>query len=543
MAVTDVIMGALKRYFGTESRNQLIWLLNESAKWQPKNFKPEVATRIKYLDKNMKPDLLKVLKSEFENTWEHMQRSTVTLPIVAHIVTKKATVFEGSGRFFLVDPNTRKEIDVENPEAQAFQDMINDSLVWMALNRADEITELTHSAALKVWWDNDHVTVSTFTPNLVDIVPDPDRELDPYSARAVLFQRTGVDGIRSAARHEVWGARDPTTASAVDAFGRPLFDPTIHFITDGKTSWAVNEGDVNPFKDENKRSILPYAWLTDNREGLYKLGGDNLVEINRIVNWGLTYLHHGMNWMSLGIPVFEKDPGSNVKLPQNRIISPKHALALPPNVRFSFVRNDIDLGAITNTYELFMKYHAMMSGIDPANLSVDQGQARSGFAIKLEMSGLESHRKKMIPLYKPNVIHLLNVMIIVHNYYAKAAKKSLIPTALVPDWSPGEMEAGPVDFIEIGNRYEKEIEYNISTVDDWAAEVHGVDRATAAKMVDENAKRNAEVMSKGTRFPDDVSAAAGAAGIRDLTVDADTIKTPEEEKAQNTIADLVDGGE
>jgi hypothetical protein len=525
------------------SQDQLTKLLTESAKWQPQGYKPEIATRMRYLDGNMRDDLLEVLKAEFENTWEHMQRSIVSLPMVSHIISKKATVFEGSGRFFLVDPN-KEEIDADSDEAQAFQDMINESLVWMALKRADEVVELAHSAALKVWWDNDHVTVSTFNPNLVDILPDPNRELDPYNARAVLFQRTGIDGIRSAARHEIWGAEDQETASDIDAYGQPIFDPTVHFISDGKNSWSTNENNENPFKDPaTGRSIYPYAWLVDNRDSLYKSGGNHLVEMNRIVNWGLTYLHHGMNWMSIGIPVFEKDPGSNVKLPQNRIVSPKHALALPANVRFSFVRNEINLGAITNTYELLMKYHAMMSGIDPANLAVDQGQARSGFAIKLEMSGLEKHRAMKIPLYKPNVIHLLNVMIIVHNYYAELAGKTKIHEDFEPDWSPGEMDAGPVDFVELGNRYEKEIEFNVSSIDDWTAAVHGVDKPTAQKMVDENAERNAEILKKGTRFPDEPeAAAAGAESIRRLTtLDTEAIETPEETAAQAGVAGLVGG--
>ncbi len=519
---TGIVMKVLQRFFGTESKTQLNWLLAEAAKWQPKGYKARVKNRLDYLDGNMRNDLLAVLQEEFEATWTHMQRSIITLPIVAHIIKKKSTVFEGNGRYFLVDKKTREEIKPDDKAALAWSDIIRESLVEMALKRSDQVTEQNHSAGLKVWWDKDHVTVSAFTPDKVDIVVNPARELDAYSARAVLFERTGAGGLRDNSRFEVWGDADPTLPKPKEGFDSRTYEPTIHFITDGKNTWAVNDKDENPFKDDDGKAVVPFAWLTDNRESLYRLGGDHLVAMNRIVNWGLTYLHHAMNWMSLGIPTFEKNAGSNAKLPENRIVSPKHALALPPDVKFSFIRNDIDLGAITSTYELMMQYHAMLSGIDPANISVKQFSAKSGFAIKLEMSGLGKHREMKIPLYRPNVIHLMRIIKIVHNYYAPKAKKEKIPDHLDPDWSPGEVDAGPIDYIQLGQRYQDEIEYNVSTVDDWAADVHGVDKQTAKGIVEKNTARNAETVGKSARFPDEPTGGGRAVDeIKKLTAGGD----------------------
>lgn len=524
-------MRVLARFFGKESQTQLNWLVTESGKWKPKGYKEKVAIRINYLDGDMRNDLLAVLQEEFEATWTHMQRSIVTLPMVSHIIRKKSTVFEGNGRFFLVDKKSREEVKIDDKAALNWADIIRESLVEMALKRADQVTEQNHSAGLKVWWDKDHVTVSAFTPDKVDIVVNPARELDAYSARAVLFERTGAEGLRDNSRFEVWGDANPALEKPEEGFDAREYEPTIHFITDGKNTWPVNEKDENPFKDDNGKAVVPFAWLTDNREALYKLGGNHLVEMNRIVNWGLTYLHHAMNWMSLGIPTFKRQPGSNTKLPQNRIVSPKHALALPADVEFSFVRNDINLGGITDTYELLMKYHAMMSGMDPANMSVEQFSAKSGFAIKLEMAGLEKHREMKIPLYRPNVIHLLRIIKIVHNYYAPKAKKEKIPDHLDPDWSPGEVDAGPIDYIELGKRYTEEIEFNVSTVDDWAADVHGVDKQTAQGIIEKNAARNAETVGKSARFPDEPTAADRAADeIKKLTAGGED--TPPEDEPE-----------
>jgi hypothetical protein len=495
-----------------ERLTNLTFILEQAKKWRPDNYTVEIPRRVSYIDKDMRSDLLLILQHEFEKTWEDMKYQTVMLPIAFHIVNRKSQTFRGKGaRFFLKTRSDKKEVLAEDPVSQAFADLIIDSQVKIALRRVDQVVEGCHNAAAKVWWNQNHVRVSTFTPDKVFIAVNPRRDWDPYSAYAVAFERPGWEGLSDEPRFEIWGTRDHTVADEKDALGQKIFHPTLHYVMNKKRDWPINEGDKNPFVDPySNKPMYPFTWFSDNTERVYTKGGDDLVELNRNTNLGLTYLNHGMSWGMIGIPVYEREPGSQSKLPATRLMSPKHALELPPDIKFRWERDNVQTEPFTTYYEMLIQYHALMNNLSPKSISISEGLPQSGIALRIEFNNLVQYQTEKAELMRPHVIDLLTKMIVVHNYYAKAAKLDPIPLdKYEPEWEAGQLDTGPVDYVELGERYKNEIEYNVSSVDDWAAALHGVDKAEARKLVEANAKRNADIKKAGRPTMTDEEIAIG----------------------------------
>jgi len=309
----------LKRKLHMEETKNVEWMLAEADKWReptgPK-YREEIGRRRNYLDGEMKADGLVLLKQEFPKTYEQMRYKMLQYPVAKHIWTKKAHVFGGKGeRFYLVDANKgMEEIPSDSAPALDYAYLNESSENPTVTKGIDRALESMHCCAVRPTWSRDHIEDNIFDPDKCHIVVNPDHDNDPYAARAVLFERTGEDGVNDTEpRYEVWGARDPVIAAERDSEGQRLFRPDMHFITSAHDQWRVNEHDENPYRDRHTGEVAyPFTWYRDNRRSIYEKGGDDLVELTRVINMGLTYLHHNMIWQMAVLPVTEQPQGGGL---------------------------------------------------------------------------------------------------------------------------------------------------------------------------------------------------------------------------------------
>ena len=503
----------VKNWLSGTERDQARWIKDEADKWresgESRSYREEISRRREYLDGDMESDALALLKREFQKIWPEMRYKMVLWPMVKYIIQKKAQVFRGVGaRFYLKDPKQGEEIDSASTEAQSFNAMMESGMVESQLVEIDRTEELMYACAAKIGWDVDHLDINIYDPDKIHIAVNGERENDPYSAFAVSFERSGYDGITSTPRYEVWGYRDPKIAADTDQDGARIFHPTLHYMSTSEGGRQVNEFDANPFIDRrNGKPMYPFTWFRGHKRCIYKLGGDDLVRFSRVLNLGMTYLNHNMSWQMAAIPTFEVTPGQNIsaldKIKKIIMASPQHAATLPPGVVLKFARPDVVLGPFMDVYQVLVQYYALMNHLSPKSIDVQGGLPQSGIALKIEMDGLNKYREDRIRALRPHVIDFINRCIVVWNYYAPKLRAGWkkIPDGLVVGWDPGRLDAGPIDYVELNDRFQVQCENNVSNVYEWTAALHQIDINTAEERWHANEEVNRQWRNSKTMYP------------------------------------------
>lgn len=495
----------LQKLSGDERLHNLLAVKEEVQNWQPNpywgSYYGEMTARVNYLAGAMQGDMAVVMKRQLPKTHKDLEREQLNLGFVRHLILEKAQVFPDSTRFYLVDKKTDEECKatddgMRGKVAKAFAHMIEKGHWMTGFQNTDAITHLCHRAGLKWWWDDLALAprISVYPPHKVFILPNPYRYWDPYSAAVVMFEQPGFKGVRGRPRYEVWGTRDPSVAKDKDKHGNPIFHPELLYVTDGYEDHQLNPDDQNPFVDEDtKKPIVPFTWFGDDViDNIYTIGREDMLTPNRTMNWGLTNLHHNIIWQSLGIPTFEVPAGKKVKLPKTRIISPKHAMELPPEVKFYFVKPDLDVGQPLAFYKTLAKFNAMLEGVDPKAVDEEYMSPESGKAIRARQAKTMKHIEKMRPIYLPYVKHAMRRGIMVHNYYALFNSLDKIDLDLYqPMVAFGDLSV-PIDPEEIMDRGERGIDMNVTTNAHIYAEMKGIPLEQAKKAVIEIESWNTE---------------------------------------------------
>ncbi len=482
----------------------------------------EMDNRCRYFAGSMQADMKEILKRQFPNTHLDYEREMANLRVVRHIIKERAQAFPDSTRFVLIDRKTGDEADpgelteqgTPTPaakQAKEFQEMIEAGLWHVVSRNADAMTQLCHRGALKMWWDDDigDVRLSFFPPQDVLIVRNPYRPWSPYSAPAVMFRHSGQQGASMSDIWEVFstGEYNKEEGDAVDENGRPIWHPTSHYMTNGDREWSINILDENPFRHPLKKNapFVPFTWFSDDAgSALYPLGDEDLLTINRAVNWGTTSLHINIIQQAFGIPFFRVAEGSSAKIPKEMIISPKRANALPPGVTIEFASPNLDISGPQQFYEKLMQLEAVFSQIDSESVALQGVSDESGRAILLKQMKLNKHLDPLRRVYKWPMEDAMTKGIIVRNYYANRV------TGRAPidlnRWKPtvvfGEV-ALPVDRKTDGETFQIEIENDISSPIDWIMRMYSLSKEEAQKKLDANRLLNEEMRTARRVFPED----------------------------------------
>lgn len=546
--ISDFIKGLL----AGEHRLQIQWIIDHADKWRTDGiysaatYKTEIARRVRYLEADMDSHALELLEAEFPKSHETMQNQMVRFPLMQFIIGKKARAFQGVGARYLLRDKKGDEVDENKPAAKAFSKMLKLSQIELTMPQIEHLVEGCHSCAGRVTWDDSEkrVRVWPYEPTKVHIVPHPINTSDPYSAAVVAFERDGPEGPGGEASFDVFGCRaEDLVAEEID--GLRVFMPSVHYSGTRNELLYSPKDDANPILDRTTRQpIYPMAWFRDKAESIYWKGSDDLVQMNALVNLGLTWLNHNVGWQTAAIPLITHTGQVDLKaldeLKARYMAHPKFMMDLPNGCDLKFVAPSVDIQKFLTFYETLIQYLAMMHHLAPKSISLAEGTPQSGRAIELQMVSLAEYREQRVLIYRPQLEHLLDVMISVWNLYAPAVYGSgmLIPSDLVPSWEPGRLDTGPIDAQLLKDKWLPAIEVNAATADHWAAELHQINIEQARKMVDENAKRNAELKRQTTRYPEalvDADQAADGIPVKKDEGDEDPEISPEMKAQQDKL--------
>jgi len=495
-----------------KENDQRDWLLERAGLYREAGYMKEIPRRVNYLNEDMEKDGKDFLKEEFALSYDDMKYKLMEYSVVSLITRKRAQTFRGKGMRFYLANAKGEEVPKDSPIARSFKDMIEESQIVTSLFEIDTTEDICNGCAAKVWWDVDHLEISPYNGAVCHVAINPDRWWDPYTAYGVLFEQTGVDGFNSEPRYEVWATRDPKQTTERDIDGRLIFSPNLHYVSSKNGPIHVNDKDVNPYVDRyTKKPLMPFVWFASKKGEVYQKGGDQLVHFNRLLNLMMTYLTHNAIWQMAVSPVFELPAGQvgSTALAELKAVilsKPNAAIKVPPGVKFSFVRPDGQLSQFTDLMELLVQYQALMQGLTPRLLNIRGSLPQPGIAMQIEQEELIKYRNQRVVIMRPHVRRLLNVMISIWNARAPAVRGAgwvKIPENLYPVWDAGVMDSGPTDHGMISAKYQPGIETGVYSVDDWAAEVHGVTKDEARAIVDANLERNKEVLKMLTRYPDE----------------------------------------
>jgi len=481
-----------------ESRSNVDVLIEIAHSWMPAyenyTYSQEMENRIAYYNGAMQEDMLDELKRKFPQSHSEFDEDQVNIAHVKKIINEKAKVFCNSTEFYFVDRETGKPI--EGDDQINLSKFVKQTGFISTGKQTDAYTQLCHRSLPKAWWDRrkEKVRLSVWPPQMVNIVPDPDRWWDIDSAYAVMLEIPGILGNNSSStRYEVWALRTPE-AEEFTGF------KTLHFITDTEGNDSqINENDVNPYIDPRTGNpIYPFVWMQDdNSTELYTKGYDDILTTNRVINATLTDLSYAMKMKAHGVWV-HKMAAAGQELGV-KTIGPNTVIDIPDGATLEHLSTDLPIQETFGYVERLMQVDAMLSGLTPSSVRIDSNSPESGYALKIRNQPILSHRANMVDIYYDNVVELLRRALIVHNTYSEEKIDPEANYDIV--WVPGELEA--VDDPEaIGRLYAAEIEANVSTPVDWRMERYGEDRETAEAAVKANAELNKELHKAGLVMPE-----------------------------------------
>lgn len=514
--------GVYEKFFsrleGAQGEAHLNALRAYVASYQPNGtnygYVAEMDNRVKYLNGAMQSDMNEILKRQFPQTHKDYLREQVNLTLLQSIIMERARVFPESTRYVLMNRETGKELEpsdkADGDQAKEFQAMIEAGLWPTGFRQGDAYAQLCHRTALKAWYDQDieDVRLSAYPPQDVMIVRNPFRTWSPYTAPAVMFRHSSAIGSGCRDVWEVWSTGSLETPDGEDEAGLPIWLPTAHYMTDGEKEWSVNPGDVNPFLDprHDKRPIVPYTWMSDDGgTDLYVFGAEDVLTLNRDVNWGMTSLNISVINQAFATMVLRTDAGKSVKLPKDMVLSPRRAHKLPVGVTLEYVSPELDISGPSEFYETLMKYDALLSGLGTDVVTVEGGQVEeSGRALQIRQTRLEKILAPLRENYKNPAEEALAKGVIVRNYYIKRVKDR-VEIDLVkykPTVVYGDLKV-PVNDKEEGETFTVEIEHDVSTNVDWHMKKYGVSKAEAISRLAENAAYNEEARQARRVIPVD----------------------------------------
>jgi hypothetical protein len=330
--------------------------------------------------------------------------------------------------------------------------------VNVILKKANRLTKLCKTTALKVGWNGTQPTLAVVTPNILDAVWDG----DPENPSRLIVTHPGLKAQDTT--YSDWTA---TTWRKLDARGHVLSTPG-------------NANGVNPY------GVLPFVPLFDYApdDQFFLCGGDDLVEAQRAINVALVNLwraielqSHGQAWAA-GLPA-----GDAVRA------GPDRTIALPENGTFGFAAPGTPIEAVLKAIEFVIKQTAVANDLATNVFEIDP-KAESGAAKFAESIDLLEARQDDIDLWRNYEARLFEVIKRVVNTHAPGT----IPENATMRVDFGEVDEGTDEKTRL-DVYSKRIELGIwSPIDALMADNPDVrTREDAMKILTERALETAQL--------------------------------------------------
>lgn len=278
--------------------------------------------------------------------------------VVRKITDRRAMVYAGSPY--------REFTGISQKDGEALYRSMNANIV---LKKANRLTKLCKTTALKVGWHNDHPTLDVVTPNVLDAVHDgyPEEPIELIVTRP---------GVRE--QDTTYSDWTPTTFRVFDYRGHRLATPG-------------NEDGVNPY------GVLPFVPCFDRSpdDEFFLCGGDDLIEAQRAINVGLANLWRAIEWQTHG-----QAWATGVPAKSTFEFGPDVVVTLPDTAgKFEFATPETQIEGVLKAIEFLVKQTAVANDLAANVFEIDPA-AESGAAKYAESVDLMEARADDIELWR-----------------------------------------------------------------------------------------------------------------------------------------------
>ncbi len=373
-------MAVLQFLAGT---NPLIALVKQSSER-----KERAETRLRFYRDEQTEDLCEQIRDKWPDPSEFR---LFQLNIVRKIIDKRAMVYKDAPfRTF------------ENWDQEEGENLYRTIGANITLKKANRLTKLLKTTALKVGWNGERPSLSIVTPNILDAEFE-----DPENPHRLIVTHPGKKETETT--YSDW---TPFSYRLFDFRGAPLTIPD-------------NSENINPY------GVLPFVPLFDHApdDQFFLPGGEDLIEAQRAVNVALVNLwralemqSHGQAWAT-GLPV-------DVLLSSG----PNTTITLPPDGKFGFASPNTPIEEVLHAIEFLIKQTAVANDL-AANVFEIEPKAESGAAKTAESRDLFEARADDLDLWRIYEARLFELIKIVTNTH-------------VPGTIPEDASLG-IDFSEI----------------------------------------------------------------------------------------------
>lgn len=333
--------------------------------------KAEASKRIRYYHDEQLDELYKIISRRWSRP-EDFRLFCVN--VIKKITDKRAMVYRA--------PPTRVFEGMDQAAGEALYGAMGADIT---LKRANRLTKLLKTTALKVGWNGTGPTLAVVTPNVLDVVAD-----DPENPTRII--------VTHAAALPEWVEYSDWTASGyrrLDFRGRPM-------------QRRDNPDDVNPY------DILPFIGLFDRApdDEFFLPGGDDLVSSQEALNVALVNLQravelqsHGQSWAT-GLT-----PGDALRS------GPDHTIILPEGSQFGFAAPNTPVGACLQFIEFLLRQTAIANDLSADVFDLSK-RSESGAAKLMESRDLIEARQDDIELWRRYEARLFEVLKAVVNTHS-----------------------------------------------------------------------------------------------------------------------------
>lgn len=412
--------------------------------------KADADLRLRYYHSCQTEDLAALIKARWSSPEDFR---LFFINIVRKIVDKRAAVY--------VDAPYRNFEGMSQDVGAAIYAAAGANTIFKKANR---LTKLCKTACLQVGWNGSRITLSTVTPNILDVVYD-----DPENPTRILVTHPGERYEDTT--YSDWTA---TTWQRLDYRGRAI-------------PITGNPSGVNPY------GVLPFVPLFDHSpdDQFFLRGGDDLIEAQRAINVALVNLwraielqSHGQAWAS-GMPTSEF-----LELLKT---GPNQMINLPENGKFGFAAPETPIEGVLKGIEFLIKQTAVANDL-AANVFELNPRAESGAAKQAESRDLIEARADDVELWRVYETRAFDIIKRVVNTH----QPGTIPEAARISVDFGDMPESLADTARLNN-YQQRLDLGIwSPVDVLIADNPDIrSREDAMKLLQ---KRREEASVLGAAF-------------------------------------------
>lgn len=347
---------------------------------------------------------LKKYEGETDVEFETRKPELVTMNFTAHVAAARAKLFLAPRTCVIEAKGTGAKA------AAVVANEMNDPIYRVDMKKVDKMTDLLGDMFIAAYWDDMAKTVrrTIWYPQYIDVVQT---EEDPTKEDAIITSSWLEATSKTVAQAALVAAPDAQIVSvrSVNPNVTRQVIYTRDYIKKFLGGKPVAHADPMMANDANPYGVIPFIHLQNERNWRQywcKGIGDELVEINRAINYRLSDLAQLVKYQVFSVLVITGTEQKSVK------IGPKAFIGIPDaQGSASYISPNADVEKLILAIDKWIRYAYKLAGIqssDPTNLSID---VSSGVAIMMGHIEALEYREDRAIMFREKETELARLML------------------------------------------------------------------------------------------------------------------------------------